>query len=184
MKVLGVVFSLAFVICASCTNSNRNERVAEWNRDSLDKTILLYNVIDSLKNENERLKRELLAKVNYSSLEDAVKYLDGNERWNRSEMEKYSYLRGLWKALNERDFYKVLEWENKLSSSKRFKEMVETIRRGMRRGNYTREGDSVITVSAYIDKLRDIVVICRDSENDKWGKKSKRKTNALNTIDF
>ena len=52
---------------------------------------------------------------------DALNYLDGSERWERDEMEKYSDLRGLFDDMNQFRFERLINyWGPKLSASKNF----------------------------------------------------------------
>lgn len=62
------------------------------------------------------------------SIEAAISYLDTNNKWNRTEMEKFDDLKGLWDALNERLFDDIIKYETKLSKSITFTEVVQAVK--------------------------------------------------------
>lgn len=62
------------------------------------------------------------------SLEAAISYLDTNNKWNRTEMEKFDDLKGLWDALNERLFDDIIKYESMLSKSVTFSEVLQTVK--------------------------------------------------------
>ena len=62
------------------------------------------------------------------SIEAAISYLDSNNKWNRTEMEKFDDLKGLWDALNERLFDDIIKYETKLSKSTTFTEVVQAVK--------------------------------------------------------
>ena len=99
--------------------------------------------ISKLTKENTELKSRIkeLEKRNYNytpkgavnnnedySLDAAVSYLDNNNKWNRTEMEKFDDLKGLWDALNERLFDKILKYETKLKNSVTFSEVLQAVK--------------------------------------------------------
>ena len=51
-----------------------------------------------------------------------------NNKWNRTEMEKFDDLKGLWDALNERLFDDIIKYETKLSKSTTFTEVVQAVK--------------------------------------------------------
>ncbi len=57
---------------------------------------------------------------------EAIAYLDSKKQWDRTEMEKYPLLRGLWDDMNT---YKLAEirdvWAKKLAGSENFKKVVD-----------------------------------------------------------
>lgn len=98
--------------------------------------------IVKLQQENNQLKEQIKAQEkrqynytpkqnegNYSSLEAAILHLDSNNVWNRTELEKYEDLKGLWDAMNERRFSDVLKYEKKLEMSIRFAKVIEAVKR-------------------------------------------------------
>lgn len=118
-----------------------------WNKLKTEK---LINENSALKYEIEQLK--LKGGHNYSHQEDEEKtskqednvrdadeviaYLDNNNVWNREKMEGFSQIKGLWDALNTHDFNKVLGFENTLKDSKRFKKLVQAVKKNKNK-NFT-----------------------------------------------
>ena len=118
-----------------------------WNKLKTEK---LINEKSALKHEIEQLK--LKGGHNYSHQEDEEKtskqednvrdaneviaYLDNNNVWNREKMEGFSQIKGLWDALNTHDFNKVLGFENTLKDSKRFKKLVQAVKKNKNK-NFT-----------------------------------------------
>lgn len=99
--------------------------------------------VSQLTKENAELKSRIkeLEKRNYNytpkgstnndedySLDAAVSYLDNNNKWNRTEMEKFDDLKGLWDALNERQFDDIIKYESKLSKSITFSEVLQAVK--------------------------------------------------------
>lgn len=94
--------------------------------------------VSKLTQENADLKSKIkeLEKRNYNyapkdtmgnTIDAAIDYLDNNNTWNRTKMEKYSSLKGLWDALNERRFEDILEFEKTLFKSTRFAKVVDAV---------------------------------------------------------
>lgn len=101
-------------------------------KDLKTENAFLKSVIDDLKAGN---------KNNYASQNDdenkseqkediayVIKYLDENNVWNRNNMEEFSQIKGLWDALNTRDFDKILKLENTLRDSKKFSKLISAIK--------------------------------------------------------
>lgn len=86
---------------------------------------------------------------------EAIKYLDNQTVWILSEMEQYDVLKGLWQALNYRQFEKVLQYEKSLNQSTKFARLVEAIKNNKEtfQGTYCPDGDTQITINGYIRKL-------------------------------
>jgi hypothetical protein len=84
-----------------------------------------------------------------------VEYLDKNAKWERSAMEKFAAIQGLWDALNYREFENILQYEEDLKASKTFSKLVNAIKTNEKsfRGPYCDDGDTKITISTYIGKL-------------------------------
>lgn len=94
---------------------------------------------------------------------DAVNYLDGNEVWNKDDMEKISELKGFWDMLNQFDIDKIksLEWHNKLMDSKNYKEIVDAYGdkkssdyKNNKPRNRNNPQDLDITVKNYINEVK------------------------------
>lgn len=118
-----------------------------WNKLKTEK---LINENSSLKYEIEQLKpkgghdyslqedEEKTSKQedNVRDADEVIAYLDNNNVWNREKMEGFSQIKGLWDALNTHDFDKVLGFENTLKDSKRFKKLVQAVKKNKNK-NFT-----------------------------------------------
>ena len=91
--------------------------------------------------------------------EQVVEYLDKNTKWERSAMEQFVAIQGLWDALNYREFENILQYEKDLEKSKNFAKLVKAIKNNKKTfsGAYCDEGDTEITISTYISKLGPVV---------------------------
>lgn len=127
--------------------------------------------VGKLTKENDDLKSRIkeLEKRNYNYVpkgsesnsdeklvDAAISYIDHNNVWNRTEMEKHEPLKGLWDAMNERRFDDILAYENVLGKSAIFKELVAAITKNRRKpfsGNFnTNPNDFDITIKPDGDK--------------------------------
>lgn len=127
--------------------------------------------VSKLTKENADLKNRIkeLEKRNYNyapkgsesnsdekSVDAAISYIDHNNVWNRTEMEKYEPLKGLWDAMNERRFDDILAYDNVLGKSAIFKELVAAITKNRHKpfsGNFnTNPNDFDITIKPDGDK--------------------------------
>ena len=136
--------------------------------------------VGKLTKENDDLKSRIkeLEKRNYNYapkgsesnsdeklVDAAISYIDHNNVWNRTEMEKHEPLKGLWDAINERRFDDILAYENVLGKSAIFKELVASIKANRHKtfsGNFnTKANDYDITIKpegnkkGYIKALED-----------------------------
>ena len=127
--------------------------------------------VSKLTKENADLKNRIkeLEKRNYNyapkgsesnsdekSVDAAISYIDHNNVWNRTEMEKHEPLKGLWDAMNERRFDDILAYDNVLGKSAIFKELVDAITKNRHKpfsGNFnTNPNDFDITINPDGDK--------------------------------
>lgn len=127
--------------------------------------------VGKLTKENDDLKSRIkeLEKRNYNyapkgsesnsdekSVDAAISYIDHNNVWNRTEMEKHEPLKGLWDAMNERRFDDILAYDNILGKSAIFKELVAAITKNRHKpfsGNFnTNPNDFDITIKPDGDK--------------------------------
>lgn len=127
--------------------------------------------VSGLTKENAELKNRIkeLEKRNYNyapkgsesnsdekSVDVAISYIEHNNVWNRTEMEKHEPLKGLWDAMNERRFDDILAYENVLGKSAIFKELVAAITKNRHKpfsGNFnTNPNDFDITIKPDGDK--------------------------------
>lgn len=90
----------------------------------------------------------------------AVKYLEETPVWNKTAMEEYAPLKGLWDALNTRSFRKILDKKyDCLAGSAKFKQLRTVAKQLTSKtwtSNYTSPGDEDITIDPYIKKLENI----------------------------
>ena len=158
--------------------------------------------ISKLKKENSELNKKIsdFEKRNYkytpkgttnnigeNSTDDAIAYLEQNNVWNRTDMEKYDVLKGLWDALNERRFDDILKYEDNITSSSVFKEVIVAIKANRNKkfeGNFNRNAnDFDITIKpdgdkkGYIKALEDAVTTEKSKKSSTTGatKKSQPK---------
>lgn len=150
--------------------------------------------VSKLTKENTELKNRIkeLEKRNYNytpkgatnnnedySLDAAVSYLDNNNKWNRTEMEKFDDLKGLWDALNERLFDDIIKYEAKLKQSVTFSEVLQAVKANKHKNfakPYSNDYDIRIhpeqgVSNGYINALN---VVQASSSSKKGGTKSKK----------
>lgn len=144
----------------------------------------LKSQISTLKSELEKTKKtkptaqtQVETKPDVIDWGKIVEYLDNNAKWERSAMEKFTAIQGLWDALNCYEFENILKYEEELKGSKTFVKLVNAIKANERslRGSFCSEGDLVITISNYIGKVKSQAPPQNDknkgneeSEQDKW----------------
>ena len=98
------------------------------------------------------------------TLDAAIKYLDNNSTWSKTEMEKYPDLKGLFDDMNNFNLYNILYvWANKLSSSTKFKNVCESAKKtynnawdpkqGSHNPTYNKPNDERISLTNYINWL-------------------------------
>ena len=133
---------------------------------------VMVDDVEEVKKENNQLK-EIKKKEQEKAEQDKKrkaeerksairKYLDETNVWNRSKMETYSEIAGLWDALNERDFDKILTYRDYLKDSKRFDKVIEAIEKNKDKKfkeKYTQDNDITIEPvdgnKGYIKALND-----------------------------
>jgi len=98
------------------------------------------------------------------SLEAAIKYLDGNSTWTKSDMEKFPDLIGLFDDMNTFNLSSLLnEWYKKLSNSQQFKKVCDSAnktysngwnpKQGSHNPTYNKPNDEQISLTNYINWL-------------------------------
>ena len=98
------------------------------------------------------------------SLDAAIKYLDGNSTWTKSDMETYPDLIGLFEDMNTFDLSSLLnDWYDKLSKSQQFKKVCESANKTLSNGwnpkqgshnpTYNKPDDEQISLTNYINWL-------------------------------
>lgn len=125
--------------------------------DKLEKVEKENNQLkEDKKKEQEKAEQEKIRKE--EERKSAIrKYLDENNVWNRSKMEAYPEIAGLWDALNERDFDKILTYKDYLKNSERFRKVIEAVEKNKDKkfkGKHTTK-DNDITIEGYIKALND-----------------------------
>lgn len=119
-----------------------------------------------------------------TSLDVAIKYLDNNSTWTKSEMEKFPDLQGLFDDMNTFNFSKLLNnWQDKLSNSKQFKKVFESANKTYRNGwnpkqgshnpTYNKSDDEQIRLTNYINWL--------DQDQTPKTSSDKERTNSIKT---
>ena len=97
-----------------------------------------------------------------TSLDDAVRYLDTNRTWTRTEMEQFPDLRGLYNDMNVIDRHKIVEtWGPKLKESRTFQSIVEPAKMSYRkkarikgnRNTFNAPDDEKIAVQSYLNTI-------------------------------
>ncbi len=89
----------------------------------------------------------------------ATEYLDSHKVWNRSEMEQYPDLKGLFDDLNNYDRDRIVDhWAPKLAGSKNFTRVANAMRNSRQKnrdlsGTHNKPGDENITWITYTYKV-------------------------------
>lgn len=101
------------------------------------------------------------------SLDQAISYLDKNDKWQRDSLIKYSELDGLFEDLNQYKFDGLLKRENDLKDSNKFKELINVVKVHQSdsfSGSYCKDGDFEISIDRYIDKIRQHTNVDKSSD--------------------
>ncbi len=112
----------------------------------------LRTEIDGLRSKGGRhyepQKEEEKVSSQGSDVYEAIQYLDDNNVWNRTKMEAFPDIKGLWDAMNKYDFNFILALEEKLGQSETFMDIVNAIKLKEKTftGSYNNEGDFNITI--------------------------------------
>ena len=91
---------------------------------------------------------------------DIIKYMDTSIRWNKSELDKYPQIHGLWDALNEYKFEEIKRFREPLKKSTKFTELISAIEKDSKtRADYrdsynTNKDDLEITIDNYIKRIQ------------------------------
>ena len=120
--------------------------------------------VDSIQNQSDNQVESGQNSTADTSLVAAIKYLDGNSTWKKSDMEKYSDLEGLYEDMNNFNLSQLLnKWSTKLASSQKFKEVCKSAnntfsnkwnpRQGSHNPTYNKPNDEQISVENYINWL-------------------------------
>ena len=98
------------------------------------------------------------------STDSAIVFLDKNNIWKKSELNKYSALQGLFDDMNNFNLSKLLnDWHSKLSDSHNFKRIYDSAKKtrtngwnpkqGAHSSTYNKPGDEQINIENYINWL-------------------------------
>lgn len=94
-----------------------------------------------------------------SDAKEAIKYLDENMIWDKSLMDKFEYLNGLYDDLNKFDIRSLTDnWNYKLSDSKSFQKIYNTITEETKKNitsPYSRD-NTAINVEDYMKKMEEL----------------------------
>lgn len=113
---------------------------------------------------NDSTEKKQDAKETSYQLADAIKYLDNNTVWDKSVMEKYPDLQGLFDAMNEFRLEELTNgWASKLNDSKNFQKVCESAQKnldkswnpkqGTHQPTYNKPSDGQINLTNYINWL-------------------------------
>ena len=86
--------------------------------------------------------------------------MDTSIKWNKSELDKYPQIYGLWDALNEYKFEEIKKFREPLKESTKFTELISAIEKDSKtRADYgdsynTNKDDLEITIDNYIKKIQ------------------------------
>lgn len=148
--VLSIVLVLGVALGAWGWNKLKTERLRSENSSLRYEIEQLkpkggYNY--SCQEDEEKTSKQ---EENVRDADEVISYLDNNNVWNREKMEGFSQIKGLWDALNSRDFDKILKFEKKLKDSKRFQKIVKAVKENKKK-TYTAKynpnpGDLNITI--------------------------------------
>ncbi len=149
------------LICGVCLGAWVWDEISSTEVNSLKTENRLLNTeIDDLKSKGSRRyepkKEEPKVSPQDSDISAAIEYLDEKNVWNRTKMEAIPELRGLWDAINERRFEDILEFEDKLKDSERFRRVVVAVRANQSKvftSNFnTKTSDKDITIDPEPEK--------------------------------
>ncbi len=90
-----------------------------------------------------------------ASDEEAIAYLDSTKQWDRTTMEKYPLLRGLWDDMNTYKLKELSEvWAKKLSKSQNFRKVADAAAKGLgKRTNLSRHKSHTPTFNPATDNV-------------------------------
>lgn len=96
--------------------------------------------IDNSQNE-ENIDNTTVSQTSHTDFNAAISYLDSNDVWEKSELEKYPDLQGLFDDLNNMDTYKLgYTWKEKLRDSNKFSKVAKVAKKNFDRGWNPKQG--------------------------------------------
>lgn len=154
--VLSVVLILGVALGAWGWNKYKTEELRIEN-SSLKSDIEQLKSKGGYNYDSENTEENTIEQEN--DVAKVIEYLDNNNVWNREKMEGFSQIKGLWDAINTHDFGKILELENTLKDSKRFKNLISAIKDNKNKKfttNYNKDNDFDITIETEKDKTGNV----------------------------
>ena len=110
--------------------------------------------LDNSQNE-ENLDNTTVSQTTPTDLNAAINYLDSNNVWEKSELEKYPDLHGLFDDINNMRTYKLCcTWKEKLKESKNFEEVANIAKKNFDNGWNPRQGSHNPTFNTLPDDYR------------------------------
>lgn len=110
--------------------------------------------LDNSQNE-ENLDNATVSQTTPTDLNAAINYLDSNDVWEKSELEKYPDLHGLFDDLNNMDTYKLCyTWIEKLKESKNFIAVAKVAKKNLEKGWNPKQGSHNPTFNTLPDDYR------------------------------
>lgn len=110
--------------------------------------------IDNSQNE-ENLDNPTVSQTTPTDLNAAISYLDSHDVWEKSELEKYPDLHGLFDDLNNMDTYKLgYTWAEKLKDSTKFAMVAKIAKKNFDRGWNPKQGSHNPTFNTSSDDYR------------------------------
>lgn len=112
----------------------------------------------------ESIDNAIASQVSHTDLSAAIGYLDSHDVWEKSELEKFPDLQGLFDDLNNMETYKLSNtWKEKLKESDKFKKVAEVANKnfihswnpqqGSHYPTYNEPGDYKINLTNYTNWL-------------------------------
>lgn len=155
------------------------EEISTTQQDNFDDS----TSVDSTQDQNENQGESEQNSLEDASLDAAIKYLDNNSTWTKSEMEKFPDLQGLFDDMNTFNFSKLLnDWQGKLSNSKQFKKVFESAsktnrndwnpKQGSHNPTYNKSDDEQIRLTNYINWLDQDQTPKTSSDNERTNGKN------------
>lgn len=113
-----------------------------------------------------------------------IEYMDANDKWEKSTLDDFNVVPGLWDALNVYDFVTIKKFAEPLKDSKKFSELMDAINVNSQKKYpskpWDNEGNEKITISKYIKFLNGK----QEDTSDKKAQSSKQANKKSTSSDF
>lgn len=156
LLLMGLCWGISAIV-GSQKDKKPNVAVVDEPKPGVDSTQINITEPES----TQEMRSDDLASTD--TIEAAIAYLDGHEKWNRDSMENNTYLRGLFNDMNKYNLnYLCGFWYKRLKDSDNFMDVyywamrVKDAKKNPatpEKRTYTTSTDPEITVLSYIDKL-------------------------------